>query len=145
MTNEFKIDADHMIRVSGWLFILQAILISVTLILKLTVIPIDALASDNLSAYEPLLAVGLFFIGRGILKKKEWIRGFALWVLWLRLIVGAPVVWITKGYSPIWIFLIDILINAYLIFSLTRPYVKKCFVENLANQKFELTVKTPGD
>ena len=113
---------------------LQAILISITLILKLTVIPIDALEPDDLSAYEPLLAVGIFFMGRGILKKKEWIRGLALWVLWLRLVAGIPVAIITKEYHPIWIFMLDALINAYLIFALTRPQVKKDFIENQANQ-----------
>jgi hypothetical protein len=145
MINTLNISADRLIQVSGWLFIFQAGLISIILLLKLTIIPIDALESEDLSAYEPLLAAGFFFIGRGILKKKEWIRGIALWILWLRLIISVPLELFTETNNSIWIILIDSLINVCLILFLTRPNVKKCFIDKQANQSSEPTLKSPGD
>lgn len=145
MDNRSKLKADGLIKISGWLFIIQSALVAITLILKLTVIPIDSLESDDFSTFEPLVIVGLFFLGRGILKRKEWIRGLAVWILGIRLIVGLPLSLLLEMNYPIWSIIIDAIINICLIAILIQPNVKKQFTEKMANQNMEPTVKTPID
>ena len=138
-----KIKTDRLIKICGWLFIAQAGLIAVLLILKLTLIPIDSLEADDLSTGDPLLIVGLFFIGKGILNQKEWIRGLAVWILGLRLIVGLPYSLLAQTNYPTWGIIVDAIINICLLVILVRPNIKEQFIEKLANQKLEPTVKTP--
>lgn len=90
MNETSKTKSDRLIKICGWLFIVQASLVAITLLLNLTIIPNDSLEAEDLSAFDPLVIVGLFFLGKGILKKKEWIRSLAVWILGLRLIVVLP-------------------------------------------------------
>ncbi len=144
MDEKSKPNTDRLIKICGWLFILQAGLIAVLLILKLTVIPIDSLEADDFSTGDPLLIVGLFFIGKGILNKKEWIRGLAIWILGLRLIIGLPFCLLTETHYPMWSIIIDVIINAFLIAILVRPDIKEEFIGKMANQGVDLTPDGAG-
>jgi hypothetical protein len=143
MEERSKSKTDRLIKICGWLLITQAALIAITLFLKLTIIPIDSLEADDLSTYEPVLIVGLYFLGKGILNQKEWIRGLAIWVLGLRLIVGFPFSLLAETHHPIWSIIIDAIINICLIAILVRPGIKQQFIEKSANQKLDPAVKTP--
>jgi hypothetical protein len=140
-TSKFK--TDRLIKICGWLFIAQASLIAVVLILKLTFIPIDSLVADDLSTGDPILIVGLFFIGKGVLNKKEWIRGLAVWILGLRLIVGLPYSLLAQTNYPTWGIIVDAIINICLLVILVRPNIKQQFTEETANQSSEPTCITP--
>ena len=125
MEETSKLKTDRLIKICGWLFIAQAGLIAVALILKLTVIPIDTLEADDLSTGDPILIVGLFFIGKGILNKKEWIRGLAVWVLGLRLLVGFPYSLLAQTNYPTWGIIVDAIINICLLVILVRANIEK--------------------
>lgn len=80
---------------------------------------------NMIDIYDPILAIGLIVLGRGLLNLKEWTRSIVDWASRISLVV-IPLAMLFKRLF-ILEGIMDLLISVVVIFYLTQPVIKEHF------------------
>jgi len=110
------------VKILGWYLIISAIIYFIQLlIMAFTTAPINA---NILNYFMPVYWIGMFFVGRGLLRLKEWARLICLLMYGL-IFALLLFLWIRYGFVLAQAIIIAISIG--IIFYLSRPRVKEQF------------------